>query len=145
MPLKKNNLETRKGFTLIEILIVVIIIGLLASLVGPALFKKVGSSRQKTAMAQISMLETALKTFRLDVGRYPTTEESLKALVTKPEGLRSWDGPYLEKDVPLDPWGNPYTYKCPAEKAEYEIASYGADGKSGGEGESKDIFSWEVR
>jgi general secretion pathway protein G len=133
------------GFTLIEILIVVVIISLLASLVGPQLFKKVGGSRQKTAGAQISLLETALKTFRLDVGRYPTTEEGLKALVVRPEGLRNWDGPYLEKDVPPDPWGNPYAYKCPAERAEYEIASYGADGKPGGEDESSDILSWQVR
>jgi general secretion pathway protein G len=143
--MRNNKQGLSRGFTLIEILIVVIIIGLLASLVGPALFKKVGASRQKTAMAQISMLETALKTFRLDVGRYPTTEEGLKALVVKPEGLRAWDGPYLEKDVPLDPWGNLYLYKCPAEKAEYEIASYGADGKPGGDDEAKDIFSWQVK
>ena len=134
------------GFTLIEILIVVVIIGLLASLVGPQLFKKVGSSRQKTARAQISLLETALKMFRLDVGRYPTTEEGLRALVLRPEGLgSSWDGPYLEKDVPLDPWGNPYIYKCPAERAEYEIISYGADSKAGGEGENADIFSWDIK
>ncbi|MGA2588234.1 MAG: type II secretion system major pseudopilin GspG [Candidatus Aminicenantales bacterium] len=143
--MKKNNRALAKGFTLIEILIVVVIIGLLASLVGPSLFKKVGTSRQKTAMAQISMLETALKTFRLDVGRYPTTEEGMKALVTKPEGLRAWDGPYLEKDLPFDPWGNLYLYKCPGEKSEYEIVSFGADGKAGGEGENRDIFSWEVR
>jgi len=142
---KRSKYAAGRGFTLIEILIVVVIIGLLASLVGPALFKKVGSSRQKTAMAQISMLETALKTYRLDTGRYPTTEEGLKALVVKPEGLKSWDGPYLEKDLPMDPWGNPYLYKCPGEKTEYEIASYGGDGKPGGEGEDKDIFSWEVR
>jgi len=134
-----------KGFTLIEILIVVIIISLLASLVGPKLFKKVGASRQKTAMAQITLIETALKTFRLDVGRYPTTEEGLKALIVSPEGLRMWDGPYLEKDIPLDPWGNPYVYKSPGEKYEYEIISFGADGKAGGEGESADISSWQIK
>jgi general secretion pathway protein G len=134
-----------RGFTLVEILIVVVIIGLLASLVGPQLFKKVGSSRQKTAMAQMALIETALKTFRLDVGRYPTTEEGLRILVVQPEGMRFWDGPYLEKDLPLDPWGNPYVYRCPGAKTEYEIISYGADGKPGGEGEAKDITSWEIK
>jgi general secretion pathway protein G len=144
--MKRNKgCGTERGFTLVEILIVVVIIGLLASLVGPALFKKVGSSKQKTAMAQISMIETALKTFRLDVGRYPTTEEGLKALITQPEGLRFWDGPYLEKDVPLDPWGNPYIYKSPGEKTDYEIVSYGGDGKAGGEGEAKDVVSWQIK
>jgi len=134
-----------RGFTLVEILVVVVIIGLLASLVAPQLFKKVGSSKQKTAQAQISMLETALKTFRLDNGRYPTTEDGLRALIVQPTGLRFWDGPYLEKDVPPDPWGNPYMYKCPGDKSEYEIMSWGGDGKAGGEGESRDIFSWEIR
>jgi len=134
-----------RGFTLVEILVVVVIIGLLASLVAPQLFKKVGSSKQKTAQAQISMLETALKTFRLDNGRYPTTEDGLRALIVQPTGLRFWDGPYLEKDVPPDPWGNPYMYKCPGDKSEYEIMSWGGDGKAGGEGENRDIFSWEIR
>jgi general secretion pathway protein G len=143
--MKKNNRKTAKGFTLIEILIVVVILGLLASLVGPQLFKKVGASKQRTTMAQISMLETALKTFRLDVGRYPTTEDGLKALVVQPAGLKFWDGSYLEKDVPLDAWGNPFIYKSPGEKTEYEIISYGGDGKPGGEGENRDIFSWEIR
>jgi general secretion pathway protein G len=143
--MRKNRHHSAHGFTLIEILIVVVIIGLLASLVGPQLFKKVGSSRQKTAQAQMSMIETALKMFRLDIGRYPTTEEGLKSLVIKPESLRAWDGPYLEKDVPLDPWGNSYIYKCPGEKSEYEIISYGADGKPEGDGENKDIKSWEIR
>jgi general secretion pathway protein G len=141
----KNKHAGARGFTLIEILIVVVIIGLLASLVGPSLFKKVGTSRQKTAMAQITMLETALKMFRLDIGRYPTTEEGLKALVAKLESLKNWDGPYLEKDLPLDPWGNSYLYKCPGEKTDYEITSYGGDGKAGGDGENKDIFSWEIK
>ena len=144
--MRKHRAGQREGgFTLVEILIVVVIIGLLASLVGPALFKKVGSSRQKTAMAQISLIETALKTFRLDVGRYPTTEEGLKALIVQPEGLRFWDGPYLEKDLPLDPWGNPYVYKCPGETTDYEITSHGGDGKPGGEGENKDVISWQIK
>jgi len=141
----KINNHKISGLTLLELLIVMVLIGLLATLVGPALFKRVGASRQKTAMAQISLLETALKTFKLDVGRYPTTEEGLKALVARPEEVKFWDGPYLEKDVPDDPWGNPYLYKSPAEKAEYEITSTGADGRIGGEGENKDIASWEIK
>jgi len=143
--MRRNKRACRPGFTLIEILIVVIIVGLLASLVGPQLFKKVGASKQKTALAQMSMIETALKTYRLDIGRYPTTEEGLKSLVSRPEGLRSWDGPYLEKDLPVDPWGNPYIYRCPGENSEYEIISYGADGKADGEGENKDIASREIK
>jgi len=142
--MKINNHKIR-GLTLLELLIVMVLIGLLATLVGPALFKRVGASRQKTAMAQITLLETALKTFKLDVGRYPTTEEGLKALVARQEGVRFWDGPYLEKDVPDDPWGNPYLYKSPTENAEYEITSLGADGKIGGEGENKDITSREIK
>jgi general secretion pathway protein G len=132
----------RKGFTLIELLVVLVILGLLASLVGPALFKKVGTSRQKTAVAQMALIETALKTFKLDVGRYPTTEEGLQGMQVRPEGLSSWDGPYLEKDVPLDPWGKPYLYVRPGEKHEFDLKTLGADGKIGGEGEDKDILNW---
>lgn len=142
MKINKNKI---RGFTLLELLIVMVLLGLLAGLVGPQLFKRVGASRQKTAVAQIALLETALKTFKLDVGRYPTTEEGLKALVVRPEGVRFWDGPYLEKDVPNDPWDRPYIHKSPGEKTEYEITSLGADGKIGGEGENKDIVSYEIK
>jgi general secretion pathway protein G len=138
------NGKTRreKGFTLIELLIVMIILGLLAALVAPKLFQKVGSSKQKAAKAQIALFESALDAFRLDVGRYPTTEEGLQALVKNP-GLPKWDGPYLPKGVPKDPWGNDYVYKCPGEHGEYDLYSLGADGKEGGEGENADIVSWE--
>jgi len=135
----------RKGFTLIELLVVLIILGLLASLVGPELFKKVGTSRQKTAAAQMALIETSLKTFKLDVGRYPTTEEGLQSLMVRPEGLTSWDGPYLEKDVPLDPWGNPYLYVRPGEKHDFDLRTLGADGKAGGEGEDRDILNWGIK
>ncbi len=132
-----------KGFTLMELLIVMVILGLLAALVGPKLFSKVGKAKIKTAKAQIALLETALDEFRLDVGRYPTTEEGLKALVENP-GVKGWDGPYLKKKkVPLDPWGNPYHYKCPGEHGEYDLYSLGRDGKPGGTGEDADITSWE--
>ncbi len=133
----------QKGFTLIELLVVVIIIGLLASLVAPKFFGKLGSSRQKTAKAQIELLGQALDEFRLDNGRYPTTEEGLEALRKKPEGLPNWAGPYLPKAIPKDPWGHNYVYKCPGEHGDYDLLSYGRDGEPGGEGEDKDIVSWE--
>ena len=133
----------RRGFTLIELLIVMVIIGLLASLVAPKMFKKIGGAKQKTAKAQIALLGTALDSYRLDTDRYPTSEQGLEALRQKPEGLESWDGPYLPKDIPHDPWGNVYVYKCPGEHGDYDLSSYGADGQSGGDGDDKDINSWE--
>ena len=131
------------GFTLIELLVVVIIIGLLASLVAPKFFKKLGASRQKTAKAQIELFGSALDSFRLDNGRYPTTEEGLAALRTKPEGLPNWTGPYLPKAIPKDPWGHDYIYRSPGEHGDYDLSSYGRDGSPGGEGEDADIVSWE--
>ncbi len=132
-----------RGFTLIEIMIVVIIIGLLAGLVGPRLFGKLTQAKQKSAKAQIELFGTALDAFRLDVGRYPTTEEGLKALREKPSGLDAWKGPYLPKEIPLDPWGKPYIYKSPGEHGEYDLFSYGLDGVEGGEGENQDVVSWK--
>ncbi|MBN2333130.1 MAG: type II secretion system major pseudopilin GspG [Deltaproteobacteria bacterium] len=133
----------RSGFTLIELLIVMVIIGLLASLVAPKLFKKVGGAKQKTAQAQIALLGTALDSFRLDNDQYPSTEEGLEALRRKPESRDRWDGPYLPKDIPHDPWGNSYAYKCPGDHGEYDLSSYGADGQAGGDGDNQDINSWE--
>jgi general secretion pathway protein G len=133
----------RRGFTLIELMIVIIIIGLLAGLVGPKLFGKLTQAKQKAAKAQIELFGTALDAFRLDVGRYPTTEEGLKALREKPSGVEEWKGPYLPKDIPLDPWGRPYLYKCPGDHGEYDLLSYGLDGVEGGEGENQDIVSWK--
>ncbi len=137
--MKKNN----KGFTLIELLVVMIIIGLLASLVAPKLFNKLESSKRKTAKAQIQMIETALDAFRLDVGRYPTTQEGLKVLWKNPGNIKKWDGPYLPKPVKEDPWGNPYVYKSPGEHGPYDLYSLGADGKPGGTGDNADITSWQ--
>lgn len=131
------------GFTLIELLIVMIILGLLAALVGPRMFGKVGKSRQKAAKTQISLFETALDTYRLDVGRYPSREQGLQALRTKPDGLDKWDGPYLPKEVPVDPWGRHYEYMCPGEHGDFDLISLGADGAPGGEEEDKDIVSWK--
>ena len=133
----------QRGFTLIELLIVMVILGLLAALVGPRMFGKVGKSKQKAAKAQMALFETALDTYRLDVGKYPTTDQGLNALRVQPDGAERWDGPYLPKEIPLDPWGHPYEYRSPAENGDYEIIAYGADGTSGGEGEDADIYNWK--
>ena len=132
----------QRGFTLIELLVVIIIIGLLAALVGPKFFGKVGTAKLKATKAQIEMFGTALDTFRLDVGRYPTTEEGLKALREKPAAIERWEGPYLPKEIPSDPWGKPYVYKSPGDHGDYDIISYGLDGVEGGEGENQDVVSW---
>ena len=132
-----------RGFTLVELLIVMVIIGLLAALVGPKMFGKVGKSKQKAAKAQMALFETALDTYRLDVGKYPTSDMGLQALRTAPDNSEKWDGPYLSKEIPLDPWGNAYQYKSPSENGDYEIVSLGSDGSTGGEGEDMDIFSWK--
>lgn len=135
--------ENEKGFTLIELLVVLIILGLLAALVAPKFFGKIGKAKTRTAKTQIELLGAALDDFRLDNGRYPTTEEGLKALREKPGDLATWDGPYLPKPVPLDPWGRPYHYQSPGEHGDYDLFSYGKDGVEGGEKENKDIVSWE--
>ncbi len=132
----------QKGFTLIELLIVMVILGLLVALVGPRLFGHLGKSKLKAAKAQIELFGTALDSFRLDVGRYPTTEEGLQALRTNP-GVEKWDGPYLKKEVPLDPWNRPYVYRAPGEHGDYDLFSYGRDGSPGGEGEDQDVVSWK--
>jgi len=136
-------MKSNKGFTLIELLVVMVIIGLLAALVGPRFIRQEEKAKVKAAKAQIELLSTSLDTFRLDVGRYPTTQEGLEALRTQPGGLERWDGPYLKKDVPLDPWGKPYIYKSPGDHGPFDILSYGADGAPGGDGDNHDISSWE--
>jgi general secretion pathway protein G len=132
-----------KGFTLIELLVVMVIVGLLAALVGPKLFPKLGKGKQAAAKAQIELLGQALDQFRLDTGRYPITQEGLNALVANTTGIENWDGPYLKKALPNDPWGKAYNYQCPGTHGEYDLLSYGRDGAPGGEGEDKDIASWE--
>ena len=128
-----------RGFTLLELLVVVAIIGLLVGYVAPRYFSQVGKSEVTSVRAQIDGFEKALDTYRLDTGRFPTTEQGLNALVAKPGDVPKWNGPYLRKAVPLDPWGNPYRYKSPAEKGDYEILSYGKDGQPGGSGDGADI------
>jgi general secretion pathway protein G len=132
-----------QGFTLVELLVVMIIIGLLAALVGPRFIRQEEKAKIKAAQAQIELFGTALDTFRLDVGRYPTTEEGLQALRHKPGGLERWDGPYLKKELPVDPWGKPYVYKSPGDHGPFDIVSYGADGAAGGDGDNRDVTSWD--
>lgn len=131
-----------QGFTLLELLVVMVIIGLLASYVGPRYFAQVGKSEIKTAMAQINALGKALDQYRLDTGHYPTTEQGLSALVARPTNEPRWDGPYLKKQVPPDPWGNAYIYKEPGDHGDYDLLTYGKDGQPGGTGEAADIVSW---
>ena len=132
------------GFTLMELLIVLVIIGLLAALVGPTLYQRIKPAKQAASRAQIENFATALDGFYIDTGRYPTSQESLKALRAKPENLEKWNGPYLKKEIPNDPWGNAYVYRAPGRSGGYEIISYGGDGREGGEGEDADINSWET-
>lgn len=127
------------GFTLLELLVVMVIIGLLAAYVGPRYFSQVGKSEQSVAKAQIEAFVRALDTYRLDMGTYPSSEEGLNALRVKPANASKWNGPYLQKDIPLDPWGHAYLYKKTTDIKEYELISYGKDGQMGGEGDAADI------
>ena len=129
----------RAGFTLLELLIVVVIIGLLAAYVGPKYFSQLGKSERTIARAQIDALEKALDTYRLDMGRYPTTEEGLVALVSRPGSGAHWNGPYLKREVPLDPWGHAYLYRSPGAATDVEVRSLGKDGQPGGAGDNADI------
>jgi len=138
----RRALRSERGFTLIELLVVVIILGLLAALVGPRFFGRVGQAKQAAAKVQIESLGTALDQFKLDTSRYPTTQEGLQALDANPGNLAGWEGPYLKKNVPPDPWGNPYQYKSPGDHGEYDLWSNGADNAPGGEGEAVDVTSW---
>ena len=127
------------GFTLLELLVVIVIIGLLAGYVAPRYFSQVGRSEVQVARAQIDSIEKALDQYHLDMRRYPNAEEGLQALVAKPENAPAWNGPYLKKAVPLDPWGRPYAYRTPGQKREFDLFSYGRDGKPGGTGDDADI------
>lgn len=138
--------RNRWGFTLLELLVVMVIIGLLVGYVGPKYFSQIGKSEVKAARAQINALGKALDQFRLDVRHYPSTEQGLAALIERPANeanQANWDGPYLTKAVPPDPWGNPYVYTMPGEHGEYDLLSYGKDGKPGGDGEAAEITSWQ--
>jgi general secretion pathway protein G len=141
--MKLHQNRPSQGFTLLELLVVMVIIGLLVGYVAPMYFKQVGKSEVKVARAQIESFGKALDQYRLDSGHYPTTEQGLQALITKPADEARWDGPYLKKGLPLDPWGTAYIYKRPGTKGEYDIVSLGKDSAPGGTGEDADIGSWE--
>ncbi|HEY7206156.1 MAG TPA: type II secretion system major pseudopilin GspG [Methylomirabilota bacterium] len=142
----RRLLRDQRGFSLIELLVVIIILGLIAGLVGPRLFGRVGQSKQAAARAQIELFGAALDQYRLDIGSYPPSTVGLQALVQNPN-VANWNGPYLKKPVvPLDPWGRPYQYKCcPGDHSDYDIWTLGADAAPGGEGENRDVTSWEAR
>jgi general secretion pathway protein G len=143
-----SRTRSTSGFTLIEVLVVIVVITVLAALVAPNVFRHVSTANEAAARSQIEMLGAALDAYRLDNGRYPTTAQGLDALWAAPTSdpaPRNWRGPYLRKEVPLDPWGNPYVYISPGQVNPngYDLLSYGADGQPGGEGENADIVSWQ--
>ncbi len=136
-------LSNKKGFTLIELLVVLVILGLLVGIVAPQVVGYVGRSKTDTAAMQIEQIATALDLFRLDVGRYPNSEEGLESLVNNTSEIENWNGPYLQKkQVPDDPWGNPYRYRFPGEHGPYDLFSLGADNTIDGEGENADVTNW---
>lgn len=137
----KLNIKIQ-GFTLLELLVVMVIIGLLAGYVGPKYFEQIGKSETKTAKAQIDALGKALDQFRIDTGSYPTTEQGLEALNKNPGNNPKWAGPYLKKNVPNDPWDKPYLYKSPGEHSDYDLYSLGKDGQQGGTKEAEDVTNW---
>lgn len=138
LPSRRRN----TGFTLLELLVVMVILGLLAGYVAPKFFAHIGKSEVKAARAQLDSLEKALDAYRLDVGSYPSTEQGLLALMQKPAGDSRWSGPYLRKNLPSDPWGRPYQYASPGEHGEFDLFSFGKDGQTGGSGENEDIANW---
>lgn len=141
--MKQRSCHRRAGgFTLLELLVVMVIIGVLAGFVAPRYFSQIGKSQAKAARAQIVALEQALDQFRIDTGRYPTTEEGLAALMEAPGGVTDWGGPYMKKAVPADPWGRPFVYQNPGTHSEIDLLSYGKDGRVGGSGEDADITNW---
>jgi len=140
---KRRSCKRKAGFTLVELLVVLLILGLLAGLVGPRVLKYLGGAKSDTAELQIAEFGAGLDLFHLEVGRYPTTEEGLAALANEPAGVDNWNGPYLKKkDIPADPWGKPYQYRAPGQHGDYDLYSLGRDNADGGEGEDADIVSW---
>lgn len=136
--------KRQTGFTLMELLLVLVIVGLLAAVVGPTMYQRIKPAKETAVREQIENFGTALDIFLLDMGRYPTTQEGLKVLRAKPDGSEKWNGPYLKKEIPNDPWGNPYVYRAPGRSGGYEIISLSEDGREGGEGDNADINSWET-
>lgn len=140
--IRKVRTQSDAGFTLLELLVVMVIIGLLAGYVAPKYFSQIGKSETKAAMAQIDALGKALDQYRLDTGHYPSNEQNLVALFNRPANEPKWAGPYLKKAAPLDPWGMPYVYRHPGEHGEYDLFSFGKDGQPGGTGDAADVTNW---
>ena len=140
---RKQYMEKSEKSHFGTIIIAIIIVGVLLAFIIPKYLGRLSGAKGKAAISQIELFGSALDTFRIDVGRYPTTKEGLKALREKPPEADGWDGPYIQEDIPLDPWGKPYIYRCPGEHDEYDLLSYGEDGVKGGDGENRDIVSWE--
>lgn len=139
-----NKRRAQRGFTLLELLVVLVILGLLAAVAGPQVMKHVGGAKSSTAKLQIDEFGAALDMYKLEVGRYPNTQEGLQALSEAPSGATNWNGPYLKKKtVPKDPWGNDYHFESPGQHGAFDIFSYGADNREGGEGEDKDVVNWQ--
>ena len=142
--MNKTTFTAQAGFTLLELLVVLGIIAMLAGIVGPQVMKHMSEVQTKAAKVQITDLASTLDMYKLDVGRYPATEEGLKALIEAPANSKRWNGPYLQKSqIPLDPWKNEYHYVAPGQHGKFDLFSYGADGKEGADGEDQDIVSWE--
>jgi general secretion pathway protein G len=142
--MKGKTKQRARGFTLIELLVVLVILGLLGSIVGPRVMKYLSKAKADSARLQIQDFAATLDHYKLELGRYPTTDEGLKALVEQPSNAEGWSGPYLKKkEVPKDPWGNEYSYRFPGQHGEFDLYSLGADNAEGGDGENKDVASWE--
>jgi general secretion pathway protein G len=140
-----GRMRTREqGFTLLEVLVVLVILGLLAAVVaGPQIFKYLGTAKSEAAKVQVQQISSALDLYRLEIGRYPTQEENLNALIDAPGGVSKWNGPYLKKkESILDPWGRQFHYKVPGEHGDYDLYTLGSDNKEGGNGEDQDITNW---
>ena len=140
----RDDRNRERGFSLIELIIVLVILGLLAGIVGPRVYDKLAKGKEQIAKIQIKELESALQLFSFDVGRYPNSNEGLDSLLRNPGNLEAWKGPYLQKaELPKDPWGKPYAYRSPGQHGEYDLFSFGPDGVEGGEGENADVVSWK--
>jgi general secretion pathway protein G len=137
--MRYGGMSKQAGFTLLELLVVVVIIGILVAYVAPRYFQQIGKSERVAALGQIDALHKAVDAYWLDMGHFPTSEQGLDALVVKPDGESKWNGPYLQKRVPLDPWGHPYAYRLPGAQGDYDVIAYGKDGKPGGDGENADV------